>query len=150
MALLELLKKDCIKVPLSGTTKDEIIRELVDLLYASGGISDKNKALDAILNREMLGSTGLERGIAIPHAKTEGVSRVLAAIGIKPEGVDFQSLDGQPSKLFFLILGPPEQAGQHIEILSEIAKITKSAAFCRLLEASRSSDEVLELFKDSD
>jgi len=149
MTLLELLNKDLIKVPLTGTTKEEILRELVSLAEKSGAVKDGALALEGVHTREAMGSTGLERGIAIPHAKTDGVSRIVLTIGIKPEGVEFQSLDGNPSKLFFLILAPPEQAGLHIEILSEIAKITKSAAFCRLLEAVRNADEVLELFQEA-
>ena len=94
MTLLEILNKDLIKVPLAGTTKDEIIREMLELAAKSGAVTDREQALSDIFTRESLGSTGLERGIAIPHAKTPAVEKIILAIGIKPEGVEFQSLDG--------------------------------------------------------
>ena len=96
----------------------------------------------------MLGSTGLERGIAVPHAKTEAVDGMTMAVGIAPKGIDFNALDGEDSSLFFMILANPEQAGQHIEVLSDIAKVTKSSALCRLLLASVSAEEVMEIFED--
>ncbi|MDR1894661.1 MAG: PTS sugar transporter subunit IIA [Spirochaetales bacterium] len=148
MELLDILSTNCIKVPLLGDNKEEVIRELLDLLEAAGGIVDKAKTFAAIMDRELLGSTGLERGVAIPHAKTEGVNRVLLSIGIKPTGIDFQSIDGELSRLFFLILAPPDKAGHHIEILTELAKATKSQAFCRLLSAARTPEEVIELFTE--
>ncbi len=148
MTLLDLLNKDVIKIPLEGSSRDEVIEEMIDLLDKGGVLLDRGKALGEVLAREALGSTGLEKGIAIPHAKTEGVKSIVLAIGIKPGGVDFQALDGNPSTMFFMILAPPTQTAQHVEVLSEIAKATKSAAFCRVLEGSRTVDEVLELFQE--
>ena len=95
-----------------------------------------------------MASTGLEEGIAVPHAKTDAVKTLTIAIGISPEGVDFNSLDGKPSKLFFLMLAPPDQSGPHIEALAEIAKLSKSKAFINALINAKTPDEIVELFKE--
>ena len=148
MGFLELLNKDMIKVPLENTAKNDVLEELLGLIDKNGGINDRAQALEDLRKRELLGSTGLEKGIAVPHAKTPAVDRMVMAVGIAPKGIDFDALDGQPSNLFFMILAPPDQAGPHIEVLSDIAKVTRSAALCRLLLAAANADEVIELFED--
>lgn len=148
MSLIDLLKKELIKVPMTATNKQEAIIELVDMADRAGSCSNRDDVLSAVQQREALGSTGLEKGIAIPHAKTEAVKEITLVLGVSPHGVDFQALDGNPSKIFFCILAPPDQAGVHIEALSEIAQITKSGAFLRLLGAAEDADEVLELFQE--
>jgi len=148
MGFLELLSKNMIKVPLESVTKNSVIEELVNLIDAEGGLINRDLALQEVLKREILCSTGLERGIAIPHAKTDAVDDIVMAVGIAPKGIDYNALDGEPSSLFFLILAPPNQAGPHIEVLSDIARVTKSNAICRLLLAAADADEVLELFTE--
>ncbi len=148
MAFIDLIEPAVVRVPVQSSTKSEVLRELVDLLDAAGKLKSADKALSALLDREAMGSTGLEEGIAVPHAKCDAVERLTVAIGIAPQGIDFQALDGKPSSLFFLLLAPPEQAGQHIEALSEIAKMTRSKSFCRLLLASETPEEVVELFQE--
>lgn len=148
MGFLELLDKNLIKVPLESKDKNNLIEELVDLLDSNNKLNDRNLALQNILQREGLCSTGLERGIAVPHAKTESVDDMVMAIGIAPKGIDFNALDGEPSSLFFMILAPPDKAGQHIEVLSDIARVTKSTAVCRLLKAAADAEEVIELFEE--
>jgi len=148
MALIDLIHTDIVKTPLSAETKPEIIKELIEILYTAGKISDKEKVYDAIMQREALGSTGLEEGIAVPHAKTDAVQTLTLAIGVKPAGIDFDALDGQPSKLFFLMLAPPDQSGPHIEALAEIAKLTRSSAFCRALANAGSPGEITALFQE--
>lgn len=148
MGFLELLNKDMIRVPLKSVTKNSVIEELVDLIDSHGGLKNRDHVLQEVLKRELLCSTGLERGIAIPHAKTEAVDDMLMAVGIAPKGIDYEALDGNPSKLFFLILAPPDQAGPHVEVLADIARVTKSNAICRLLLAAADADEVIELFTE--
>ncbi len=148
MGFLDLLEKNLVKIPLESTKKNDVFEELVTLLDSSGAIKDRETALQDLLKREILGSTGLERGIAVPHAKTSSVDRMVMAVGIAPRGIDFDALDGNPSSLFFMILAPPDQAGPHIEVLADIAKVTKSEAICRLLRAATSADEVIELFEE--
>ena len=147
MALVDLIRPEVVKVPLVSTTKPEVIRELVECLRDAGKITDLEAVYDALMAREALGSTGLESGIAVPHAKTDAVPDLTLAIGIAPEGVDFQALDGRPSRLFFLMLAPPDQSGPHIEALAEIARMTRSSDFCGRLAASSSAEEVVRLFR---
>ena len=148
MALIDLIEERVIKIPLKGQTKTEVIRELVDVLASAGKIVDPPGALAAVMERESKGSTGLEEGIAVPHAKTEAVKTLTIAIGISPQGIDFDALDRKPSQLFFLMLAPPDQSGPHIEALAEIARMTRSKAFCRTLINSQTPREVVELFQD--
>ncbi|MBN2873861.1 MAG: PTS sugar transporter subunit IIA [Spirochaetales bacterium] len=148
MALIDLIDETVVRAPLAATTKDAVIRELVDTLAAAGKILDAETAYQAILDREAKGSTGLAEGIAVPHGKTLAARALTVAIGVAPAGIEFGSIDGQPSKLFFLILAPPDQAGPHIEALAEIARMSRSKSFCAQLAACRSSAEVVRLFKD--
>ena len=148
MGLLDLLSPEIVKIPIEAQTKSEIIRELIELLGAAGKIDDVPKAYDAVMAREAMGSTGLEMGIAVPHAKTDAVDTLTMSIGLSPVGVDFEAIDDQPSKLFFLILAPPDQSGPHIELLAEIARITRSQVFLRLLMSAVSPEEVVELFTE--
>ncbi len=146
MALLDLIAEDIIKVPLVATAKSEVIKELIQVLKDAGKIGDAAKVYEAVMNREDMGSTGLEKGIAVPHAKTDQVKTLTIAIGVAPSGVEFNAIDGALSKIFFLILAPPDQSGPHIEALADIARITRSEAFCRLLNASKSAKEVVDIF----
>lgn len=148
MALVDLISSEVVKVPLTADNKPAVIRELVQILKDSGKIDDFDNVLEAIHKREEMGSTGLELGIAVPHAKTDAVKSLTVAIGISPEGIDFGSLDSKPSQLFFLMLAPPNQSGPHIEALAEIAKLSRSTAFISTLINARSSHEVVELFRE--
>lgn len=148
MALIDKITEDVIKVPLEATTKDEVLKELLEVLTRSGAVKDETDAFNALLERESKGSTGLADGIAVPHAKTDAVESIQIAIGISPGGIDFQALDAQPSRVFFLILAAPDQSGVHIEALSEIARMTRSAAFIRALVASATAKEVVELIRE--
>ncbi|MCL2481115.1 MAG: PTS sugar transporter subunit IIA [Spirochaetaceae bacterium] len=148
MAIIDLIATNVVRVPLKSKTKTEVIRELIDVLDKTGKLSDAESAFKAVIARENMGSTGLEKGIAVPHAKTDKVKNLTLAIGIAPEGVDFDSLDGESSKLFFLLLAQPSQSGPHIEALAEIARITRSQSFCRLLVNAKTPEEVVELFKE--
>ena len=148
MALADLLSREVIKIPLSSFTKDAVIRELIQVLKDAGKVRDSESAYQAVLAREALGSTGLEMGVAVPHAKTAAVRDLTITIGISPQGIDFQAQDGKPSQLFFLMLAPPDKSGPHIEALAEIARLTRSPAFCRMLVTARSPDEVLKAFQE--
>lgn len=141
MALLEKIDVNMIKVPLISVTKEEIIKELIDTAKLNGKINPSNNVLQAIMKREALGSTGLENGIAVPHAKTASVKDLTIVIGLNSKGVDFKALDGKPSKIFFLILAPPDKSGPHIEALSEIARLAKSKYLLKTLETAGTAKE---------
>lgn len=148
MALIDLITPEVVKVPLTADTKESVLEELVYILKEADKVADERKALAAIIEREQRGSTGLENGVAVPHAKTDTVRRLTIAIGISPKGVEFEALDGKPSHLFFLMLAPPDQSGPHIEALAEIARITRSRAFCDAMINANSSDAVVRLLRE--
>jgi fructose-specific phosphotransferase system IIA component len=150
MTLVDLISPEVVKVPLVSKNKPAVIRELVEVLKDAGRIHDVESVLEAINKREEQGSTGLELGIAVPHAKSDSVKSITIAIGVSPEGIDFNSFDGKPSHLFFLMLAPPNQSGPHIEALAEIAKLSRSRAFCEALIHSRAPEDVVELFRGND
>ncbi len=147
MSLLELIDEKTVRVPLAAQDKYGVIQELVELLTSAGKVRDPAALYDAVLAREALGSTGLEEGIAVPHGKTDAVADVGLAIGVAPEGVEFDSVDGKPSKLFFLIAAPKDKAGPHIAALSDIARLSRSKALLRALEAAGNEAELIELLK---
>ncbi|HNR67973.1 MAG TPA: PTS sugar transporter subunit IIA [bacterium] len=147
MNLLDILTKEVIAVPLASCDKISVIRELVQLLKMSGQVSDEDQVYDAVMIREAKGSTGLEKGIAVPHARTTAVKKIAAAIGIAPNGIEFDSMDGKPAKLIFLIIAPPDQSGTHVALLSEIAHLTQYQGLIEELAAARSADKVLSILQ---
>ena len=147
MALIDMMVEKVIKTPLESRDKPDVLRELVQILKDADEIDDFETALKAVQEREDKMSTGLEKGIAVPHAKTDAVKSLKLAIGIAPGGIDFDSMDKEPSMLFFLLLAPPGQAGPHVEALAEIAKLAKSTSFCKALINADNAQEVVELMK---
>lgn len=149
MPIAELLSEELIRVPLQSTDKSSLLREMTEMLAEAGKITQVQPIVEALEEREALCSTGLDRGIAIPHAKTLEVEKMTLGIGITPEGIDYEALDGGLSQIFFLILTPPDQPGEHVEALSEIAKITQSAEFIQSLKEAKSPEEALTLIKEA-
>jgi len=148
MNLKKVLSAATITLSLKSTTKEGVMEELVDLLMAAGKIrdlKDRKEALKAILDRESKMSTGMQNGIAIPHGKTDRVDSLVAAIGIKKEGVDFQALDGQPSRLFVMTLSPNTRTGPHIQFLAEISRQLSDAAIRERVLKAATAEEVLDI-----
>jgi len=110
--------------------------------------TQKAQVLKAVEERESLGSTGIGKGICIPHAQSEAIDSICLAVGISKEAIDFDSPDNLKSKLFFLVVAPVSAASAHVEVLATIARSCSSATFRRLLEQSKSSKEVLQLFAE--
>ena len=126
MKLSDLLPESHISANLTGKNKFQLIEELMDLLHESGKILDREIALKDVIAREGYLSTGLENGLAIPHAKTDGVDQLVMSFGINHEGVDFESLDNKPAQLVFLVLSPRDTSGPHIRALAAITKNLKT------------------------
>ncbi len=126
--IAEYLTPECISLSLTAKTKDDVIAELVDLIVASGRIpaEKRDAVVAAVLERERSFSTGMQDGIAIPHAKV-GVATISVAVGLKPGGVEFEALDGEPSTIFFLIVVPTHEVGRHVKILASISNATRTA-----------------------
>ena len=150
MTLIDLIEAKIIKVPLDSKDKPDVIRELVGILRDAGEIEDFDSALQAVQEREDKQSTGLTDYIAVPHAKSDAVTSLKLALGISPEGIDFDSMDKEPSKLFFLLLAPPNMSGPHVQALAEIAKLSQSKALCKALFSAESAKEVIELLEGED
>ena len=140
------IQKTSISLDLKGETKEEIIRELVDLLSNSILIDNKETAINDILRRESKMSTGMQNGIALPHAKTEAVEGLVAAVGIKKDGIDFTSLDKQPSFIFVAILSPTNKSGPHIQFLAEISKLLLDNSVKEKFILATDPEEILSLF----
>jgi len=150
MRLSVLLRIDTITLSLVNRDKDGVIEELVDLAMKSDMVKNRSTALQAVLEREKLGSTGLERGVAVPHAKTKAVDDLVMALGISKEGLDFNAHDKKPSHLFFLLLAPEAAAGPNVKVLAQIARLTSNPDFCTSLLGVRSPKEALQMIKDAE
>ena len=116
-----LINQDLIKLSLSANSKEDVFKELIDVLYAQGRISDKAQFLADIKAREEQGNTGFEEGIALPHAKSAAVIKPAVVIGVHKQGIEYGADDGQPSKLFFMIASPDGGDDHHIEVLAELS-----------------------------
>ena len=145
MNLKKVLTKNSILPELLAKTKEAAIEEMVGFLAKNNAISDRDAALQAVLNREAKMSTGMQNGIAIPHGKTDAVNELLIAIAIKKGGIDFAAMDGQPCTIFIMTLSPENRAGPHIQFLAEISKLLGSEELREKLVAATSADELLNL-----
>lgn len=133
MRLAEILKESSIVADIRGKTKKDILTELVEQLKAAGLIRDVDTVVKIIMEREALGSTGIGDGVAIPHGKMKDAGNILCAFGISKNGVDFDSVDGEPVHIFFLVLAPEDSASQHLKILSRISRILRDQSFRKKL-----------------
>lgn len=145
MKITDLLKPQSILLNASPTNKADAIYTLGDLMDKGGNLSDKAEYLEAVFAREESGSTGLGDGIATPHAKSAGVKEAGLAAMIVPNGVDFKALDGQPSRLFFMIAAPEGAADTHVEVLSKLATMVIDPDFKNALIQAATVDRFLEL-----
>jgi len=145
MNLKKVLTPSVVSCNLPGSTKEEILESLMDIAMSTGKVKDRHAAMLAILERERKMSTGIQNGIAIPHGKTEVVDDLVACLGIKKEGVDFDALDGEKSRIFILTLSPVNRSGPHVQFLAEISQLlTDSQKRDRLLKA-QTADQVLDI-----
>jgi len=147
MALIDLVEEKIVRVPLASADKPHVLRELVQTLHDAGEIEDSEAVLRAVAEREAKFSTGLEGGVAVPHGRTHAVTALKLALGIAPHGVDFASIDGDPSRLFFLVVAPPSQAGLHVEALAAIVRLVRSKPFCQALVAAQDAREAVDLIR---
>jgi PTS system nitrogen regulatory IIA component len=145
MNLRRVLSKSDITVSLQGRNKEEVLSSLMDILMAGGKVHNREVAMNAILEREKKMSTGIQNGVAIPHGKTDAVEELVACLGIKKEGVDFDALDGEKSRIFIMTLSPVNKAGPHVQFLAEISQLLTDSAKREKLLAARSSEEVLDI-----
>lgn len=146
--LSSLLKDDFIELNLEGKNKDQIISELVDIIAKSGRVKNKKALVEALLERERLGSTGIGNGIAVPHAKIAGIKQTVLAFGRSVVGVNFNSLDGENTHLFFMLISPKDDIGAHLKILANISHLIKDRFVLGLFKKAKSKKEVLSVISN--
>lgn len=147
---MDFLGPESITIDLKAQDKKSAIIELIELLHKEKKIKKTNELIEAVLEREKLGSTGIGQGVAIPHGKNDSVSEQLGVLGISQKGVDFNSLDGEPVYIIFLLIGPVDVAGQHLKALARISRLFKDKFFRQSLKNSKSVQEVVKIIQQED
>lgn len=152
MKFSDFVSGKAIRADLRSIDKASVIGELVESLLVAGEIkaADKDDIVKAILKREELGSTGIGRGIAVPHTKHLSVNKLIGTVGVSTNGVEFESLDGEKVQLFFLLVSPPDRPGDHLRALENISRQLRDETFCRFLKQSKTSDDILQLLNEAD
>jgi len=145
MDLMTVLSSELIALHLTGTTKDEIIDELIDIAMKSGKVKDREQAKASVLERETRMSTGMKHGIAIPHGKTSAVSELVACVGVSDKEVDFDALDRKGCKIFIMTLSPPEKTGPHLQFLAEVSMLFRSEEKRQAILKASTAQEVLRI-----
>jgi PTS system fructose-specific IIC component len=138
----------CVRLELGASDKEGAIRELVQLLADAGKISDVELCLSEVLAREKISSTGIGMGIAIPHRLIAGVGEIMMAVGRKSKGIPFDSVDGKPAHLFFLIIGQQGQINEYLKVLGKLSRYLNDRSFFEALMKVKAPDEVIGLVKD--
>ena len=152
MKFADFVSTEAIQADLVAEDKDGVIREMVQSLLDAGGVQEEEfeSIIKAILKREELGSTGIGRGVAVPHTKHPSVDRLVGTVAVSREGVDFQSLDGEKVHLFFLLISPPDRPGDHLRALENISRQLRNDTFCRFLKQSKTADDIRQLLEEAD
>lgn len=152
MKFCDFVSTDAIQSEMASAEKEGAIRELVGNLVTAGQINadDAESIVSAIMKREELGSTGIGRGIAVPHTKHPCVDKLVGTVGVSQEGVEFQSLDGEPVQLFFLLVSPPDRPGDHLRALENISRQLRDDMFCKFLKQSKTKQDIQTLLEEAD
>ncbi len=150
MKICDILTDDMVIAGLEGDSKDEIIDALIDRVATSPKVKDKEKVRQAIFDREKIMSTGVGNGFAIPHGKTDAVTDIVAAFAVTKNPIDYQSLDEQPVRLVFLLVGKDTLVGPHIKLLSRISRLMNKEAFRKRLLDLGSPQEIVEAFRSEE
>jgi PTS system fructose-specific IIA component/PTS system nitrogen regulatory IIA component len=152
MKFTDFVCRESVSTELTSFDKESVIREMVKTLADGGHVAagEYESIVKAILKREELGSTGIGRGVAVPHTKHPSVDRLIGTVAVSREGVDFNSLDGEQVQLFFLLISPPDRPGDHLRALESISRQLRNDTFCRFLKQAKSVDDVLTLLDEAD
>ena len=150
MKISDMLLEDCVLPNLKATSKTAAIQELAQALaqsYPEAGVEELTKIL---LDREKLGSTGIGSGVAIPHGKLASLDKIIAAFGRSEAGVNFDSQDGEPAHLFFVLVAPENSAGMHLKALAKLSRILKNSGFRQKLLATEDQGELYKIIVEED
>jgi mannitol/fructose-specific phosphotransferase system IIA component (Ntr-type) len=152
MKFSDFVSIPAIKADLTSLDKPGVIRELVESLATAGAIKqeDVEGIVAAIMKREELGSTGIGRGVAVPHTKHPSVEKLVGTVGVSSEGVDFNSLDGDKVHLFFVLVSPPDRPGDHLRALENISRQLRDDTFCRFLKQAKATEDIRLLLVEAD
>ena len=152
MKSADFLCKEAMRVDMKSTNKDDVISELVEILIAAGRLDkkDKKKVLEVLIAREALGSTAIGQGIAIPHGKSDSVDQLIGCLGISKQGVNFDSLDGEPSHIFFLLIAPIDSAGPHLKALARISRLLKDKFVRDRLKNAENEEAMMGIIQQED
>lgn len=152
MKFADFICYDAILAQLTATDKEGVIREMVHALSSAGQVDseESESIVKAILKREELGSTGIGRGVAVPHTKHPSVDRLVGTVAVSGRGVDFASLDGEVVHLLFLLVSPPDRPGDHLRALENISRQLRDDTFCRFLKQAKTTEDIQQLLNEAD
>jgi len=148
--ILDILDKEAIIAGLKAQSKKEVLEELADLSGMNNDKIDVTELVGVLLDREKLGSTGIGDGVAIPHGRLDNIEKVVAVFGKSVEGIDFDSMDGKKTHLFFLLIAPDNSNGVHLKALARISRLMKNPGFRMDLMEAKSKEEIYKVFSDED
>ena len=150
MQLSELINENAIRMSLAARDKDSCIKELVQLLESAHGVNTKGEILSKVLQRESMMSTGIGNGVAIPHGKTRLLDHLVAACGVSPAGIEFDSMDGEPATLFILLVSPEMLRGPHVKALANVSRLLKEESVRNALRTSATPQEFLAVLREAE
>lgn len=152
MKFADFVCREAIKAELEADDKENVIREVTLSLKGAGAILEEEfeSIVKAILKREELGSTGIGRGVAVPHTKHPSVDELVGTVAVSSQGVDFDSLDGERVQIFFLLISPPDRPGDHLRALENISRQLRDDTFCSFLKQSKTADDIQQLLDEAD
>lgn len=152
MKFADFICVDAINAQLEADEKEAVIREMIGSLVSAGKIAEDNRddIVAAVMKREELGSTGIGRGVAVPHTKHASVEKLVGTVAVSEAGVDFDSLDGEKVQLFFLLVSPPDRPGDHLRALENISRRLRDDQFCKFLKQAKTPADVQQLLEEAD
>ncbi len=152
MKFADFVSREAINAELTAEDKEGVIREMVQSLMDASQIDtdEQESIVKAILKREELGSTGIGRGVAVPHTKHPSVDHLVGTVAVSSEGVNFSSLDGEKVQLFFLLISPPDRPGDHLRALENISRQLRNDTFCKFLKQSGTAEDIQQLLDEAD
>ena len=152
MKFSDFICREAIRTNLEADEKRAVIQAMAKSLAEAKKINEKDfdSIVQAILKREELGSTGIGRGVAVPHTKHASVKKLVGAVAVSHEGVDFDSLDGEKVYLFFMLISPHDRPSDHLRALENVSRQLRDDSFCKFLKQSTTSEQILQLLDDAD
>jgi PTS system nitrogen regulatory IIA component len=152
MKFADFISSPAIRADIKADSKESVIREMVNALVEASNVApgEAESIVKAILKREELGSTGIGRGVAVPHTKHPSVQKLIGTVAVSSEGVDFNSLDGEKVQLLFLLISPPDRPGDHLRALENISRQLRDDTFCKFLKQAKTANDIRLLLEEAD